>query len=119
MGIEKNECGKQQEAGDSSGGCADVQSILERGAEVYGQAEQAVSDAYEKTVQTVSDAYEKTEQTVIDGYEKTSKAVIDGYEKARSYSSKNPGMTIFISLGVGIGLGFLLSTSFRRSPETH
>jgi ElaB/YqjD/DUF883 family membrane-anchored ribosome-binding protein len=70
-----------------------AQSTLEHGAEVHEQAEEAVSDAYDKTAQAVSETY----------------------EKAKSYSSKNPGKTMFIALGVGVGLGFLLGASSRRS----
>jgi len=35
------------------------QTIFERGAEAYGQAEQAVSDAYDKPSDKVSKTYEK------------------------------------------------------------
>ena len=76
---------------DSAGGTAET--IMERGAKVYGQAEQAVSDVYDKTA----------------------KAVSETYEQAKSYSSENPGKTILIALGIGVGLGFLLGASSRRS----
>ena len=72
-----------------------AQSMLNRGTEMYGQAEQAVSDAYDKTAQKVSQKY----------------------EQAKSYSTENPGKTIFIALGIGVGMGLLLgaSSSSRRS----
>ena len=69
------------------------ETIIERGAEVYGQAEQAVSHVYDKTAQAVSETY----------------------DQAKSYSSENPGKTILIALGIGVGLGFLLGASSRRS----
>jgi ElaB/YqjD/DUF883 family membrane-anchored ribosome-binding protein len=84
---------KKQRVGEPGSACATAQSILERGAEVYGQAEQAVSNVYDKTAQAVSETY----------------------EKAKSYSSKNPGKIILISLGIGVGLGFLLGAISRRS----
>ena len=95
MDVEKNkyETPKQQMAGEPGSASATAQSILERGAEVYGQAEQAVSDVYDKTAQAVSETY----------------------EQAKSYSSENPGKTILIALGIGVGLGFLLGASSRRS----
>jgi ElaB/YqjD/DUF883 family membrane-anchored ribosome-binding protein len=71
------------------------QTIYERGAEAYGQAEQAVSDAYDKTSEKVGETY----------------------EKARSYSSDNPGTTILIALGIGLGLGLLLGASTHRSSS--
>jgi ElaB/YqjD/DUF883 family membrane-anchored ribosome-binding protein len=95
MDIEKNkyETPKQQMVGEPGSASATAQSILERGAETYGQAEQAVSAAYEKTTQAVSETY----------------------GKVKSYSSENPGKTILIALGIGVGLGFLLGASSRRS----
>ena len=95
MDIEKDkyETTKQQIVGvpDKDGGTA--QSILERGAEVYGQAEKAVGDVYDKTSQVVGETY----------------------EHAKSYSTENPGKTILIALGIGVGLGFLLGASSRHS----
>jgi ElaB/YqjD/DUF883 family membrane-anchored ribosome-binding protein len=95
MDVEKNkyETIKQQKVGESGSASATAQSILDRGAEVYGQAEQAVSDVYDKTAKAVS----KT------------------YEQAKSYSNENPGTTILIALGIGVGLGFLLGASSHRS----
>jgi ElaB/YqjD/DUF883 family membrane-anchored ribosome-binding protein len=84
---------EQQTVGETGSASATAQSIPERGAAVYEQAEQAVSDVYAKTAQTVSETY----------------------EQAKSYSNKNPGMTILITLGIGVGLGFLLGASSRRS----
>ena len=90
---DKHETPKQQTAGEPGSAGAAAQTMMERGAEVYGQAEQAVSDVYDKTAQTVS----KT------------------YEQAKSYSSENPGKAILIALGIGVGLGFLLGASSRHS----
>jgi len=93
MDTEKNkyDTPSQKTAGEPGRACAAAQKVLDRGAEVYGQAEKAVSDVYEKTAQAAS----KT------------------YEQARSYSSENPGKTILIALGIGVGLGFLLGAGSR------
>jgi ElaB/YqjD/DUF883 family membrane-anchored ribosome-binding protein len=95
MDTDKNqhETPKQQTPGETDSAGATAQKILDRGAEAYGQAEQAVSDVYDKTAQKVSETY----------------------EKAKSYSNENPGKTILIALGVGIGLGLLLGASSHRS----
>jgi len=95
MDVEKNkyETPKQQKVGEPGSASATAQTMMERGAEVYGQAEQAVSDVYDKTAQTVSETY----------------------EQAKSYSTENPGKTILIALGIGVGLGFLLGASSHRS----
>lgn len=86
---------KQQMPGEPDDSGAIAQSIQERGAEVYGKAEQAVGDIYNKTVQTVSETF----------------------GQAKRYSNENPGKTILIALGIGVGLGagFLLGASAGRS----
>jgi len=89
----KDEAPKQQMAGEPGSAGATAQSIMEGGADVYGQAEQAVSDVYDKTAQAVSETY----------------------EQAKSYGIENPGKTILIALGVGVGLGFFLGASSHRS----
>lgn len=88
-----NENFEKQNAGQSSSAGAAVQGAMERGAEAYGQAKETVTDMYNKTA----------------------KAVGETYDKAKNYSRENPGTTILISLGVGVGLGFLLSAGFRPS----
>jgi len=95
MDVEKNKymTPKQQMVGEPGSASATAQSIMELGAEVYGQAEQAVSDVYDKTAQAASETY----------------------KQAKSYSSENPGKTILIALGVGVGLGFLLGASSHHS----
>ncbi len=67
--------------------------IRERGTEAYEQAEQAVSDVYDKAAQAVGETY----------------------ERAKIYSRKNPDKAILITLGIGVGLGFLMGASSRRS----
>jgi len=95
MEEEKNkyETPKQQGGGERGSASGAVQDTLERGAKAYGQAKEAVSDVYDKTAQAVSETY----------------------EKAKGYSTENPGTTILIALGIGVGLGFLLGAGSRRS----
>jgi ElaB/YqjD/DUF883 family membrane-anchored ribosome-binding protein len=94
MNTEKNkdETPKQQKFGNPGSDSA-ADQLLERGTEAFGAAEKAVGDAYDKTTQKVSETY----------------------EQAKSYSSDNPGKTVLIALGIGVGLGFLLGASTRHS----
>ena len=84
---------KQQVAGEPGSAGAASQSTLERGAEVYGQAEQVVSDVYDKPAQTASEAD----------------------KQATSNHSNNTGKIILVSLVIGAGLAFLFYTRYRRS----
>jgi len=90
---DKGESPEQKMVGESASASATAQDMLERGAEVYEQTEQAVSDVYDKTAQTVSETY----------------------EQAKTYSTENPFKTVLIALGIGVGVGFLLGASTRRS----
>jgi ElaB/YqjD/DUF883 family membrane-anchored ribosome-binding protein len=74
--------------------------------------------ATEKIREQVGEAYEKAEQVVDDAYDKTSRKVSETYEKAKNYSNENPGKTIFIALGIGVGLGLLLGASSHHRSRT-
>lgn len=96
MNIENNnyeapEKSAKEFGSDSSAG----HTILERGTKAYGQAEQAVNEAYDKTSEKVSETY----------------------EKVKTYSGDHPGQTILIALGIGVGLGLLLGASTHRSSN--
>ena len=94
------------------------QNLLEKGAEAYGQTEQAVGDAYDKTVQKAGEVYDKTAQKAGEAYDKTAQKVSETYEKAKHYSHENPGKTIFIALGIGFGLGLLLGAGSHHRSRT-
>jgi len=93
MEHNKYETPERQVAGETGVAGATAQSILEGGAGVYGQAEQAVSDVYDRAAQAVGETY----------------------EQAKSYSTENVGKTVLIALGIGVGLGLLLGASTRHS----
>ena len=93
MDSNEQETPKQQKAGEPGNASATAQNILDHGTEVYEKAEQAVNDVYDKTAQVVSDTY----------------------KQAKDYSTQNPGKTLLIALGIGVGLGFLLGANSHRS----
>ncbi|MBI5551772.1 MAG: hypothetical protein HY911_09720 [Desulfobacterales bacterium] len=57
----------------------------------------------------------KADQAESDVYDKASQTVSETYEKAKNYSNENPGKTILIALGIGVGLGLLLGAISRKS----
>ena len=118
MNIEKRTYGTPTpQSGKETGSDTSGESIMDHGAKAYGKAEKAVSDAYDKTSEKVGQAYDKTSEKVGQAYDKTSEKVSETYEKAKSYSGDNPGKTILIALGIGVGLGLLLGASTRRSHD--
>jgi len=70
--------------------------------------------AIQKTVDLGAETYTKAEKVVSDAYGKTADAVQKTYQQAEKFSTDNPGTTILVALGVGVGLGFLLGASYRR-----
>lgn len=89
----KYETPEQKMSGESGNSGTKAKGAMERGAQAFEHAEQAVSDAYDKTSEKVGEIY----------------------DKAKNYSQDNPGKTILIALGIGVGLGLLLAASTRRS----
>jgi ElaB/YqjD/DUF883 family membrane-anchored ribosome-binding protein len=77
---------ESQAATDFGNVTATAEDILDKGTEACGKAGQAVGEAYEKTTRMVKETY----------------------EKAKSYSTENPGKTILVALGIGVGIGLLL-----------
>lgn len=90
---------------DQSSGWANIEADINKSgkADDLKREKQAVNDAYKKTAQVVGDTYDKTAQTVSEKYEQT-----------KAYSSENPSKTIFIALGIGVGLGFIWGSSTRH-----
>lgn len=84
----------KQTTDEPDSAAAATQNMLGRGAEAYGKAEKAVCDAYEKTSQKACETY----------------------DKAKNYTHDNPGTSILIALGIGVGLGLIIgATSHHES----
>ena len=84
---------KKQEFGNPGSYSSADQNLMDRGSEALETAEKVAGDVYEKTSHKVSEAY----------------------DQAKIYGSDNPGKTVLIALGIGVGLGFLLGASARQS----
>ncbi len=89
----KHKTAKEQTAAEVGSASATVHNIMGHGAEVYGQAEQAVGEVYDKTTRKASESY----------------------AQVKGYSYDNPGKAILIALGIGFGVGLFLGASVRRS----
>src|ERR1044072_7643165 len=63
-------------------------------------------------------AVDQDKQVATDAYNRASKSLNEGYSQAVDYGRENPGTTMLIAFGAGIGVGLLLAGSFtapRRS----
>lgn len=87
------EAPKPQTVGVPDNDSGTAQSVPGRGAEARGQAEKALCDVYDKTAHAMGQTY----------------------EKAKNYTKNKPDKAILIALGIGVGLGFLLSAKSRPS----
>jgi ElaB/YqjD/DUF883 family membrane-anchored ribosome-binding protein len=58
--------------------------------------------------------YEDTKRKMSHVYDKSAYAIGQKYDQAMDYGRNNPGKTVLIAFGVGIGLGMILLGS-RRS----
>lgn len=59
---------------------------------------------------------DKAKQTVTEAYDKTSQTLNEGYGQAIGYGRENPGKTVLIAFGVGLGIGVLLTNTM--SPRS-
>lgn len=66
-----------------------AQDIKDRANEVFDQTKNAVSNAYEQTTQTIGNTY----------------------DQAITYGRDNPGRTMLIAFGAGVGIGVLLASN--------
>jgi|WetSurMetagenome_2_1015567.scaffolds.fasta_scaffold398509_1 ElaB/YqjD/DUF883 family membrane-anchored ribosome-binding protein len=65
----------------------------------------------DQTAQTYHETKRKMSQT----YDRSAKAVGQTYDQAMDYGRNNPGKTVLVAFGVGLGVGMLLLGSSRRS----
>ncbi|MGB3222938.1 MAG: hypothetical protein WBB23_09065 [Desulforhopalus sp.] len=80
-----------------------------------GSTKAQAKETLEKVSHTVEEAYEKTADKVGEAYEKIAPAVNKTYAQTKEYSVDNPGKTILIALGIGVGIGFIWGSNTRHS----
>jgi ElaB/YqjD/DUF883 family membrane-anchored ribosome-binding protein len=71
------------------------------------------SDHAQQT-QENSAVYQKAARKFSGAYDRTTEKVSSSYCKARDYSHDNPGKAMLITLGIGLGIGLLLSTNLHH-----
>ena len=62
-----------------------------------------------------AEMYDQTKQVVTDAYGKATEAVNETYDQALRYGREHPGQLTLVAFGAGIAVGILLASSSRRS----
>ncbi len=78
------------------------------------------TDIYKTTTTTggstnkSEEMYNEAREKMSHAYDKTAEALSGTYDQAITYARENPGRSVLIALGIGVGLGMLLASG-RRS----
>ncbi len=99
----------------AQGGHSSPAGAKDQAKEVLDKAAQGVEDAYTTTAEKVGEAYDKIAPTAQQAYDKTAQAVNETYQHSKQYSAENPGKTILIALGIGVGIGFIWGSNTHHS----
>ena len=69
----------------------------------------------EQVGERASETMDQAKKKVGEFYDQANKSLNQQYDKAVSYSRENPGTTMLIAFGVGVGIGMLLLGNRRGS----
>lgn len=62
-----------------------------------------------------SKSFDETKEAMRQAYERSARSIGHTYDQALEYGRHNPGKTVLIAFGIGVGIGMLLLGSGRRS----
>ena len=71
-------------------------------------------EALAKAADKAGEVYDKIAPTAQEAFDKTASTVNETYQHTREYSKENPGKSVLIALGIGIGIGFLWGSNTRH-----
>ena len=100
-----------QSIGGSSSGSATQQSRY-----TAPDSQREGKDEWSEIKERGAEFADKAKQTVTEAYDKTSQTLNEGYGQAVGYGRENPGKTVLIAFGVGLGIGVLLTNTM--SPRS-
>jgi ElaB/YqjD/DUF883 family membrane-anchored ribosome-binding protein len=83
-----------------------------------GGTPQGVREQIQNVGQQVQEGAEQAANRLRDGYDSAREGAVQGYRQAEGLVARNPAPSLLISLGVGFGLGLVLSSMFRTREET-
>ncbi len=79
------------------------------------KAARGVEEVYSKTAEKVGEVYENIAPAAQQAYDKTANAVNETYMQTKQYGQENPGKSLLVALGIGIGIGFIWGQNSHHS----
>jgi ElaB/YqjD/DUF883 family membrane-anchored ribosome-binding protein len=73
------------------------------------------STSAENVMNQTSKTYQETKRKFGSAYDRSAHAIEQKYDQAMDYGRNNPGKTVLVAFGVGLGVGMLLLGPSRRS----
>ncbi len=77
-----------------------------------GSAQTAKGTSESNFSKEATQVVDQAKQVATDAYNRASKTLNEGYTQAVDYGRENPGTTMLIAFGAGIGIGILLAGGF-------
>lgn len=92
--------------------------VEEQTQQAMNRATNAVEKSSGKAANKAGDSFEKVAPIAQELHKKTGGTVNNTYQHAKKYRVKHPGKVLFITLGVGVGIGFILGQNTHPASGT-
>jgi ElaB protein len=102
----------QPRPGDSAATSIPEGRSAESGQSTVAKVSNAAHAVSERIKDRSVEAFDQAKEKVGRVYERANKSLIGQYENAMDFGRENPGKTTLIALGVGVGVGLLVASSF-------
>ncbi|WP_435008136.1 hypothetical protein P12x_005410 [Tundrisphaera lichenicola] len=83
-----------------------------------GGSAQGAQNQVRNAAHQVQQGAEQLGQRIHEGYDTARESAVHQYRQAEGTVARNPGSSVLIGLGVGFGLGLVLSSMLTRREET-
>ena len=97
------------------GGHGKIEGVKDQAKDTLDKAAQGVEAAYNKTAHKVGEAIDKVAPVAQQAYDKTAHAVNETYLQTKQFGVENPGKSLLIALGIGVGIGFIWGSNAHHS----
>ncbi|MDX9835172.1 MAG: hypothetical protein RBT36_08170 [Desulfobulbus sp.] len=95
-----------------------LREVEEQTQQAMNRAANAVEENSDKAANKAGESFEKVAPIAQELHKKTGGKVNNTYQHAKKYRVEHPGKILFIALGVGVGIGFILGQNTHPSSGT-